>query len=291
MSEIVRQLPIGPRRLLLCFAIACAVLGGTAEANWEDHCPELRIRGPVASITEWGYRVDRKTGTSIGDRRKISETTVSPDRRTVTEVIYDADSPIQIKLQMFPTTVFEYDGNGRLITHTLKLDGQEVFTVKRCQYDATGRVSSVAQQSKNPDDDNRKTVYAYGDGWRRQQWQSPWATVVTTQHLDALGRPVRETRIHVTFSEKHERTFEYSNNTTKICYVDSDRMLCTSYRYDAHGNEVDSRSDRGFRAATYEYDSYGNWTVQRVESAATGGVASFRNIELRRREITYNKQP
>jgi YD repeat-containing protein len=285
------QLIAGRGRPLLCLAAACFVVGGAdAEANWEDPCPGLRIRGPVASMSHWSYRIDRSTGTAIGDAYKTSETTVSSDRRTVTEVSFDADSVEQIKSKMFPTTVSQYDGNGRLISHTLKLDGQQEFTVRRCEYDDAGRISTVTQQSKSAEQDKRRITFSYGEQWRRQEWKSPWATVVTTQHLDARGRPIREIRLHVTFQEKSERTFEYADDGTIICYVESGRKLCTTNRYDSHGDLLESRSDRGFRAVTYEYDSYGNWTRQRVESATVGGVTSFRNVELHRRDITYAVQ-
>jgi YD repeat-containing protein len=271
-------------------AASGVLCGAEAEANWEDHCPPLRIRGPVASITQWTYRVDRNTGTAIGDPHKTSETSVSPDRRTVTEVLFDADSPEQIKLKMFPTTVAEYDGDGRLVSHTLKLDGREEFTVRRCGYDAAGRVSTVTQQSKSPDEDKRTITYTYGERWRKQEWKSPWATVVTTQDLDARGRPVRETRVHLTFQERSEHTFEYADDATTICSVETARKLCTNYRYDSNGDLVDSRSERGFRTVTYEYDPHRNWTRQRVESATTGGVTPFRNVELHGRDITYARQ-
>ena len=158
-------------RILLWFTVMSGLLcARDAEANWEEHCPERRIRGPVASITQWAHAVDRSIGEPIGAPRKTSEIMVSANLRTVTQISYNEVGGPASESKRFPALVSEYDKKGRLLIETSKLNGDEVFAIKRCHYDGGGRLSLVTQQSKNPDDDKRTITFSYGDSWRRQQW-------------------------------------------------------------------------------------------------------------------------
>ena len=261
-----------------------------ASANWDEYCPALDIRGPVKSITVYDSRIDRKTGEVIGQPRKMSDTTVAYDRRKVTQVTYEVDTPYEAMLKMFPTDVMEYDASGRLLRHTLKLDGTSDHHTTRCEYDRDGRVLLVTKQSKNPEFDGRTIAYTYGRGWRRQRWQSPMAVVVTTQELDERDRPVREVKFHEVFNETSARTFEYEGTVTRTCWsATSEPDICSTTRKDAQGSLVELKVTAGSsRTVIYEYDPYGNWISERAEHVSVlAPDKTIRAVELKRRTITY----
>jgi YD repeat-containing protein len=271
--------------LFILFGVAAP-----AFANWEERCAPNTLRGSVRSITLYDVTVDQ-SGLPIREFKKSDEQ-LTRDGRTRTRVVYEADTPTQIQLQMFPTHVSEYDENGRLLRAVLKLNGRDDHDVTRCEYDADGRVAVVRQSSKNFELDDRLITYSYGHRWRRERWQSPVTVAVTTQYLDSQGRPIREEYARdipsENFRETVESVYEYDSRFTRICVsTDGQFKFCHQRRVDQHGNVVESISDGGTTTTAYEYDARGNWTSEKVVSTITIGGGTTQLVRMSRREITY----
>jgi YD repeat-containing protein len=263
--------PIQRMRRLLLGVLFCALPLPAFAARF-DYCPSFPHLGPVRSVTNEELTIDQKSGQELR-RHTRSRDEISQDRRLITSVEYSVDTPLQARLKMFPTTVFEFDGAGRLLRSTLKLDGTTDYTVTECQYDQQDRLSIVMMRSQNPDF-NRRISFTYQPTVETERFQTRVTDGLTTRTLDPQGRVVKESRVRDIQGTRYvdEPTdFSYAGRRTTACYpspVDNKRE-CTETLVDERGNLIESKANNSATSVAYEYDSFGNWTSERHSSTST----------------------
>lgn len=260
------------------FLTALGIASILALSPVADACTRPDLLGRVKSVTVTEAFVDPVSG-KIGEMRLVSRMDVTRDGGTAETTVYSKQSPA-VPATKF-TTSFE---SGRVVRGVEVAPTGKIVSTTNCRYDVEGRLVEAKTQSDNVERTKVET-YEYRSGSIRRRAKTFTGVSVIEQTLDADGRPVKEEVIDEGRSVvDHHSEYTYNGNREEVCrvYMNDGRRYCSTTIRDAHGNEVEVRSEGNSRKMVLEYDSVGNWILKRTSIVGQG--TSIETIVQRRIE-------
>jgi hypothetical protein len=110
------------------------------------------LRGPVKTVVVSNGKVVTATGAIRTPPHRWERIDVSRDRRTVSIVQYSRDEmSIWPLLNLWPTTVCDFDDAGRVVLARVKMNGLTTYTRVEMTYDSQGRLVRRKSWSHNPE--------------------------------------------------------------------------------------------------------------------------------------------
>lgn len=241
-------------------------------------CEEAqKLRGPIQTVVLSEGQMWTATGEARGQMFKREKWTFSRDRRTITITHYDAG---QLRfLNIWASTVCEYDGKGTLLRTRWKPNGLTIESTEERSYDAEGRLIMV----KSDDMPDRVLTYTYSGNARtaRHPAHNP---ITTTTERDSSGRIIRETRRDHGEELDAVVEYRYGPGTVETIGRDHEVKWHTISKLDAMGNYISSSdADTGAVVNTtqFDYDAQGNW-IKRVQP-----IREIKISVVNLREIVY----
>lgn len=257
--------------------IACMLLlvPRASFADFAAVCQPNSLNGAVKRMVVMAANADIESRAATRPLQVRNVADVTPDGRTVIQVsTYLEDPSPEVRATSF-TIIRQYDSGRRMASEIIKNDGQNISTRTTCEYDDLGRLARAIVLSDNPML-TRTLTYRYGPSWRSEQLVTEAVSILTTITIDEKGRPLVE--------KQHDELKHVQLGSTEYRYLaegveecirqfDGSRPCRVSIR-DAHGNEVEARSETATTRIRYRYDNNGNWT-ERITSTTglpTSGV-------------------
>ncbi len=245
-------------RLLVIWA-ASLLLGATTA--WAEVCDPRPFRGSVKRVVVSEADADFDSGTPLRPLRIRRVIELAADGRTSLDIETSIEEPTPEQVASSFTVTRQYDPVGRLTGETRDSDSETINSTTTCEYDADGRLVQAIVKSSNPMLAQTIT-YRFGPSWRTEHVATSAVRHLITTTLDRDGRPLRQVRIdEVTRREIGYSEFRYLRDAIEECVRESQgRLSCRTSKFDAHGNEIELRTEKGLKMVRYEYDEAGNWT-------------------------------
>ena len=280
-------------KITLAATILVMALGVVA---FTQAVPFQKLKGPVAKVEKWNYKVEEKFGkpVEIWDAHRVTK--YNADDKPIEIIDYTKAGEIQKR------RVRTFDSSGRLIQvedyNWGTLEGKAVYRYEgnvqiERSYDATGNLKSATDTELDKKGNAvRTTIYDTGSG--------KTSTII---EFDTNGNITRMTAYDVSsgdISSVWENTYTSDGRplSTKVYNDKGELLIKQDYSYGVEGMDVVStfiiyllgaefkRSKSGI--VITKMDKYGNWTEKRsYESKELFGKTEWILTSIYRREITY----
>jgi YD repeat-containing protein len=275
----------------LCLLIG-VIVGLPALARANETCLWTKeLRGNVKTVLISKGKTVAGTATLRTSLHLWERVDISRTRRTVTVTQYSSDGlslfPI---LNLWPTTICEFDDAGRQTRVRVKLNGLTTDETVETAYDAQGRPVRKTTRSHNPEL-TYETTYEYSGNMTtaRSSAFGVVAVLTTITERDAAGRTTREIqRRSIDGGELSESSVEYryGPDTVETLGHSNGQNWRLTRKIDANGNTIEGVTPYTRDTAVLEYDAYGNW-IRRVGTTDWNTSRPSRTSDLVVREISY----
>jgi YD repeat-containing protein len=235
------------------------VIPAPAQANCED---AQALRGNVQSVIVSEGQLWMATGAERGKIRAREKWAFSQDRTTITITRYDSNFALLSFLNIWSTTICEFDATGKLLRSRWKPNGVTIESTEERTYDAEGRLLTV----KSDDAPDRVLTYTYSGNTKTARHPAHNPITYTTER-DTSGRITKETRRDEGEAMDAVVEYRYGSGTVETIGRDHDKTWHSISRIDVNGNTISSSSLPSCEVVNttqFDYDPQGNW-IKRVQ--------------------------
>jgi len=235
--------------------------------------PFSEIKGPVATMEEWSYKVEERFGQYVKTLDARKKVVYDENLNPIEEIIYTRSGVVEKRY------LRKYDVNGRLLEVRV-YDGKGSLTeITVTEFDAKGAL--------------HKTYSSTGQlkGAFREEWDETGRLVRLTTYDPRTGEP----------KSVAEHSYALDGKLSRWLFTTKDAQILISYSYNVEGMDYVSESITyvlGFKLFSQitgvkiiSVDPYGNWTEGRVfEKKERFGRVEWVLVRVYQRFFTYGWQ-